>query len=68
MAQTLDLEGLAKKNPRVDLVSVKKVLDTVAEVRKHGVSRANYSISSPYSRKRGEPQPEVERSRLRFNR
>jgi hypothetical protein len=48
--QAINLNEIAEKNSQVDPDQVKDALQTVAELRKHGVRRAHYSLVGPYDR------------------
>jgi hypothetical protein len=46
-----DAEHAAKTNPKVDVEKVREAQVLLEELRKAGVSRQEYEISSPYERK-----------------
>lgn len=66
--QQIDMKEVVRRNAKVDAAKVKEVMDTMAEIDKHGVSRANYEIQSPYTRTRGAHPPSPNPSRLRSSR
>ena len=67
--QMIDMKEVAAKNRRVDPAKVKEVMDTLVEVGKHGLGRANYSIQSPYTRTKVKPSERPTRPpRLKFTR
>ena len=46
-----DVERLARTNPSVDVEKVREAQILLEELRKAGVARQEYGISSPYQRK-----------------
>jgi hypothetical protein len=45
----LGIEDVIANNPQVDTKQVREVLDTLRELRKHGIARASYRLVSPYA-------------------
>jgi len=54
--KVLEMEEVVANNPQVDAKQVREVLDTLRELRKSGITRASYSLVSPYGR-RVSPSP-----------
>ena len=55
--RTPAVEELAKTNPQVDVGQLREVQELMKELRREGVSGAEYGIVSPYER-RPSRQPE----------
>jgi hypothetical protein len=47
----LKMKDVIASNPQVDAKQVREVLDTLRELRKNGITRASYSLVSPYGRR-----------------
>ena len=66
--QMPDFKDLMAANPQVDGAEVREVIETMAQLQKYGVDRANYSLVSPYSRGHSDSGVLGSKPRLRFTR
>lgn len=63
MAKEVDVEEVAKRNPPVDVAQLREAQALMEDLRKHGLNKPGYNLTSPYETQAPQRRKDMERHR-----